>query len=184
MAEPLRIKKHTNISKADYKQHYYAGNSANSYFAIYACNKKKYFDFRNLLETAQALSTNNIKNPIQLFEPSIIIKKGKMEIILPLKYILENGKKIIFTKDDEDVKSLSKNKLLKRLYVFTNFEKDGRLNLKYHLEARSKIDEKYSKSELDFDKPKPTLRFGFAKYDFVVEGYDFLINIDGTIKWK
>jgi CRISPR-associated endonuclease Csn1 len=184
VSEPLKIKMQTNISKTDYKQHYYAGNATNSYFAIYIGKGKKGFDFRNLLETAQALSTNTIKNVKELFESSITITTGKKETILPLTYILENGIKVIFYKDDEDVKALSTAELLKRLYVFSNFEKDGRLNLKYHLEARNKIDDKYSESEINFETPKPTLRFGYAKYNFLVETYDFVINMDGTIKWK
>lgn len=184
VSEPLIIKKQTNLSKADYKQHYYAGNATNSYFAIYIGEGKKDFDFRNLLETSQLLSSNTIKSVKELFEPSITITKGKKETILPLTYVLENGVKVIFYKEDEDVKNLTDSELLKRLYVFSNFEKDGRLNLKYHLEARNKIDDKYSESEIDFENPKPTLRFGFAKYNFLVEANDFVINMDGTIKLK
>jgi len=88
---------------------------------------------------------------------------------------------------EEDLKVLSRSELLKRLYVYTNFEKNGnsaRLNFKYHLEARNKISEAYVESEIDFENPKPTLRFGFAKYDFLVEGYDFTVEMDGTLKWK
>jgi CRISPR-associated endonuclease Csn1 len=183
-SEPLKIKKHTNLSKIDYKQYYYASNATNSYFALYIGEDQKRFETRNLIETAHILSINNIKNPKELFEPSIIIKKGKKEIVLTLTYILENGVKVIFYKDDEDVRGLTYFELLRRLYIFTNFEKDGRLNFRYHLEARNKIEEKYVESEIDFEVPKPTLRFGYAKYSFVVENYDFEINIDGTMKWK
>ncbi|SDM46782.1 CRISPR-associated endonuclease Csn1 [Daejeonella rubra] len=185
VSEPLIIKKQTNLSKIAYKQNYYASNATNSYFAIYIGDDKKDFDFRNLLETAQVLSTNSIKSGKDLFEPSIIITKGKKQLDLTLTYVLENGMKIIFKRDkDDDLKKISNNELTKRLYVYTNFEKDGRLNFKYHLEARSKIEEEYSESEVDFEIPKPTLRFGYAKYDFYVEEYDFKVNLDGTINWK
>ncbi len=185
VSEPLKIKKQTNLSKAEYKQHYYAGNATNSYFAIYKGEGKKDFDFKNLLDTAQVLAITSIEKPSDLFEPSVSIIKAKKETQLPLAYILESGMKVIFQKDAEEITpDLPKAELLKRLYVYTNFEKDGRLNFKYHLEARNKIEEPYSESEVDFSNPKPSLRFGYAKYDFLVEGYDYTIEMDGTIKWK
>ena len=40
-------------------------------------------------------------------------------------------------------------------------------------------------SDIDFANPKPSLRFSYSKYSFFVEGvgYDFIINMDGSIKW-
>ena len=46
------------------------------------------------------------------------------------------------------------------------------------------FDEDWIESKLDFENPKPTLRFGYAQYDFFVEGYDFITLTDGTITWK
>lgn len=182
--EPLAIKKQTNLSDKEYKQHYWAANGENSFFAIYIGEDKKDFDYRNLFDTAKVMSVNPVKNPKDLFEPKITISKGKKITELPLAYVLEIGLKVLFKKEkSEDLKSLSNNELGKRLYVYSRFEKDGRLNFQYHLEARHKIEEAYSDSEIDFLNPKPTLRFGYAKYDFLVEGYDFKIKIDGTIKW-
>jgi CRISPR-associated endonuclease Csn1 len=184
VSEPLAIKKQTYLSRAEYKQYYWAANATNSYFALYKDESKKDFDFRNLFETAKVKSLNSVKNPNDLFEPSITITKGKKITELPLVYVLKTGAKILFKKDqNEDLKTLSSSELTKRLYVYTNFEKDGRLNFKYHLEARNKIEEKYSESEIDFKNPKPTLRFGYSKYDFLVENHDFIIEMDGTIKW-
>lgn len=184
VAEPLKIKKQTNLSKAEYKQYYWAANATNSYFAIYKGEGKKEFDFRNLFETAKVVSLNAIRNPKDLFDPHISVTKGKKTIELFLMYVLVTGTKVFFRKEeDEDLNILPNSELLKRLYVYTNFEKDGRLNFKNHLEARSKIEEEYKDSEIDFNNPKPTLRFGYAKYDFLVEGYDFIIEMDGTIKW-
>ncbi|MEI6524120.1 MAG: type II CRISPR RNA-guided endonuclease Cas9 [Bacteroidota bacterium] len=185
VSEPLKIKRQTNLSKSEYKQHYYAGNATNSYFAIYKGEGKKDFDFKNLFDTAQALSIISVQKPSDLFESSVTIMKAKKETQLPLSYILETGMKIIFKKEAEEIiRDLPKTELLKRLYVYTNFEKDGRLNFKYHLEARNKIEEAYSESEVDFANPKPSLRFSYSKYDFLVETYDFHVSMDGTIKWK
>ncbi|PVD49890.1 hypothetical protein DC498_22880 [Terrimonas sp.] len=188
VSEPLQIKKQTYLSSKVYKQHYYAANATNSYFALYQDKEKtkKDFDFRNLMEVAQALSVENIETENDLFTPFISIKKGKTEKQLDLKYILTPGARVIFVKDEEIREDLSHADIFNRLYVYTNFEKDGRLNFKYHLEARNKIEEKYLESEIDWENPKPTLRFSYSKYDFLVEGeeYDFVVNMDGTIQWK
>ncbi len=188
VSEPLAIKKQTNISQKniEYKQNYYAANATNSFFAIYKGEDKTDFDYRNLLETSKIINTGQIKKHADLFEPKISFKKSKKEIELKLCYVLIPNVKIIFLKDDEqleDVKSFSVIELTKRLFVFTNYEKDGRLNFKHHLEARNKIEENYSESECDFNNPTPTLRFSYAKYNFLVERYDFEIKPDGEITW-
>jgi CRISPR-associated endonuclease Csn1 len=186
ISDPLKIKKQTNLSKAEHKQYYYAGNATNSFFAIYKGEDKKDFDFRNLFETAQLIGSGGIKNIEDLFEKKIFIKKGKKEIELTLHYILATGTKVIFLETEhsiEEIKSMPQSIRAKRLYVYTNFEKDGRLNFKFHLEARNKFEESYTESELDFNNPKPTLRFSYSKYNFLVENYDFEIKPDGEIKW-
>jgi CRISPR-associated endonuclease Csn1 len=188
VSEPLAIKKQTYLSSKDYKQYYYAANATNSYFALYEDKDKtkKDFDFRNLMQVAQSLAVENVKSENDLFAPFITVKKGKVEKQLDLKYILNPGARVIFLKEGETKNELNESDYFKRLSLYTNFEKDGRLNFKYHLEARNKIEEKYSESEIDWENPKPTLRFGYAKYDFLVEGkdYDFVINMDGTVKIK
>lgn len=187
VTEPLAIKKQTYLSDKDYKHNYWAANATNSFFAIYSKEGKKTFALRNLYDTAKVLSVNSIKKPLELFESSKIITKSKSSVEYPLSFVLESGLKIIFKKEEnEEIKMLSHNEILKRLYVYTSFEKNGtsaRLNFNYHLEARNKIEESYVESEINFENPNPTLRFGFAKYDFLVEGYDFKIKMDGTIVW-
>ncbi|MBS1746745.1 MAG: hypothetical protein JST21_11300 [Bacteroidetes bacterium] len=186
VSDPLQIKKQTYLSSKEYKQYYYAANATNSYFALYEDDEKtkKGFEFRNLLETAQSLKINNVKNENDLFAHTITVKKGKVEKQLGLKYILKPGARVIFLKKGEAISDLNESDYFKRLYVYTNFEKDGRLNFRYHLEARNEIEEKYSESEIDWDNPKPTLRFSYGKYGFLVEGNDFLINMDGSVTWK
>lgn len=188
VSEPLEIKKQTNLSNKEYKQFYYAANATNSYFAIYKGDSKKDFDFRNLFQTAKIKSITSINNPKGLFEPSVKVTKGKISTELPLVYVLESGMKVIFKKEEaENVEDFTHQELLNRLYVYTGFEKDkqsARLNFKYHMEARVKFEENFVESEVDFSNPKPTLRFSWAKYNFLVEGFDFIVNMDGTIKWK
>ena len=197
VSEPLAIKKQTNLSDKEYKQHYWAANATNSFFAIYKNNELNFSIRRNLFEVAGQISVDAQKAK-GFFEPRVFVKKegrtirellkkeikdGEQGTELLLTYILEKGIKVIFKNSDEDFKSLSHGDILKRLYVYTNFEKDGRLNFQYHLEARNKIEEAYSESEIDFSNPKPTLRFSYSKYEFAVEGYDFETKMDGSIEW-
>lgn len=187
VSDPLAVKKQTYPSEKEYKQKYWAANATNSFFAIYKGEDKKDFDFRNLFDTAKIRSINPVKNPKDLFEDKITIAKGKKVIELHLTYVLEVGLKVLFKQDEiEDLKSLSNSELVKRLYVYTRFEKDGRINFKYHLEARADNDitESYTDSTVNFDNPLPTLRLTIGKCDFLVEGYDFDIKMDGTIQWK
>lgn len=185
VSEPLAIKKQTNLSSKEYKQNYWAANATNSYFAIYKGAGKTDYDFRNLFDVAKMLSNESLRDPKDFFESSITIQRGKTQTVLPLKYILKVGLKVIFKKDeDEEIIELNRDDLSKRIYVLTRFEKDSRLNFQYHLEARNKIDKNYLESEVDFSNPKPTLRFSYSKYTFLVEGYDFEVKRDGTIVWK
>lgn len=184
VSEPLAIKKQTYLSDKEYKNHYWAANATNSFFAIYSKDEKKTFSYRNLFDTAKINTLNDVKQVSDLFEPTQIIEKGKTTTEYSLAHILESGLKVLFKKErNENLKYLNYKDLLKRLYVYSKFEKDGRLSFKYHLESRNKIEENYTESEIDFENPKPTLRFSFAKYDFLVEGFDFEIKIDGTIIW-
>ena len=176
------------MSKHEYKQHYYASNATNSFFAIYEDAEKTSLEYkiRNLFDTAKIKSFNKNISKEDLFEHSIYIKKSKKDIQLKLKCIIESGIKMIFVKDNlSELKELSNKQLSDRIYVFTNFEKDGRLNFNFHLEARNSknILEEYKDSEIDFNHPKPSLRFGYSKYKFAVENYNFKIKIDGTIEW-
>lgn len=185
-SNPLEIKRQTYLSKHPYKQSYYANNASNNYFAIYQGVDKKDCDFRNLFETSKILATDTVSSKEDLFEKSIYTKKGKTQIELTLKCILESGQKILFIeRNDEHLQDLPFEELSKRLYVFTNFESDGRLNFRFHLEAREskEIREEYKDSEIDFVNPKPTLRFAYSKYSFLAEGYDFKIKMDGSIQW-
>lgn len=183
--EPLKIKLQTNLSRKKHKQYYLAANATNSYFAIYEGEGKRTFELKNLFDIAKTKNQIPVSSVNDLFEARKIVSKGKKQIEMGLKYVLRSGLKVLFRKDEhENLKSLDVVELLKRLYVFTNFEKDGRLNFRYHLEARKDISEEYSDSEIDFEIPKPTLRFSYNKYDFLLEGVDFDVEMDGMLLWK
>ncbi len=190
VTEPLKIKKQTYLSTHEYKQHYYAGNTTNSFFALYEGDEKNDFDYRTLFDTAKIKTFNDNISKEDLFEKNIFLTKGKKITSLNLIYILQSELKVIFKRDkNENLKTLSIVELSKRLYKYSNYEKNGtsaRLNFSYHLEARNSskdITEDYIESEIDFNIPKPTLRFAYSKYYFIVENYDFKIKMDGTIEW-
>jgi|GEM_PF-3140610 len=135
------------------------------------------------MDVAKSKGVENISSEKDLFSPSIVIKKGKTEKELFLKCILKPGLRILFLKNDEVKNDLTELDLFKRLYVYNSFEKDGRLNFKFHMEARNKFEEKFNESEIDWEAPVPKLRFSYTKYNFLIEKLDFDINMDGTVNW-
>lgn len=201
VTEPLKIKKQTYMSKYEYKQHYYAGNATNSFFAIYEGDGKIDFEFRNLFETAKIMALAKITTKEQLFPNKTFIKKGKNTLELKLKYILESGLKVIFIKPDEsitEIKKINLTELNKRIYVYNRFKKNGensaKLFLRYHLEARkddlidSEIRDRFKQKDtevsiIDFNNPIPKVALTYSKYKFALENYDFKIEMDGSINW-
>ena len=191
VSEPLKIKKQTNLSKAEYKQHYYAGNGENIAYGLYENDKKQRgFQLRNLYEASKF--GGSLKD---MFQNEIETKTPKATV--QLKYILTGGLKVIFyqTAVDEIGAIIGESReISKRLYVVDGFEKDGRIRFSYHMDSRSdtelkKLEDIYGKgywqgfSKVNFEMPTPKLKLSKDNLNMAVEGYDFLIAMDGTVEW-
>lgn len=192
--EPLAIKKQTNLSDKEYKQSYWAANGGNFAYGLYENDRKQrgfklisLFDVTELKKTA-----NNLK---EMFEQEIEIQSPKAKV--QLKYILISGRKVLFYKENlEELQDLSNDikQISNRLYVIDGFEKDGRIRFSHNLDSRSVNDLKelewtFGKgywqglSQVNFDTPMPKLKLSKGTLNFVLEGYDFEMKMDGTIKW-
>jgi CRISPR-associated endonuclease Csn1 len=171
------------LDDREYKQFYYAANSENYAYAFYQGiikNKiERYFKIINLFEIASKLK---ISEPNQLFiEPEIEFKKGEK---LYFYTLLKIGQKVLFYKNDPDeLKYFSKDEISIRLYKIIEFEKDGRIKFKHHIDARK--DEALGKGDsiIDYNKPKGKLRLSKGNFNFIIEGKDFNIEPDGKIRW-
>jgi CRISPR-associated endonuclease Csn1 len=118
VSNPLRIKKHRDISKHDHKQHYFAKNDGNYCYAIYeGVNLKgkalKEYKVVNNYESGKYFTSNdsNSKKPLELN----IIDNNKN--ILTLRFLLKTGTLVLFYENHKDeVDNLNDFELSKRLY--------------------------------------------------------------------
>ncbi|MEW6773661.1 MAG: type II CRISPR RNA-guided endonuclease Cas9 [Bacteroidota bacterium] len=185
--EPLVTKQQSYISKYDYKNWYYVANAKNIYYALYEDDKgKREFEMLNLFDAIKIKKSKKINRPEDFFEPIKQTGRGKNISEVKLKAILYPRQKVILYKNNiEELKDLSFNQLSKRTYNVKGFEKDGRILLLNHLEARkSDIVNKEKSSELNWENLSPLLRISRENFNFAIEGKDFEIKPDGKIEWK
>src|SRR5690606_6211480 len=194
VSEPLKIKKQTNLSDKEYKQHYWAANGENFAYGLYENElKQRGFKLVSLFDVTELKKTSN--NLREMFEQEIEIQSPKAKV--QLKYILISGGKVLFYKENlEELQDLTNDikQISNRLYIIDGFEKDGRIRFSHNLDSRSANDLKelegtFGKgywqgfSQVNFDAPMPKLKLSKGALNFVLEGYDFEIKMDGTIKW-
>jgi CRISPR-associated endonuclease Csn1 len=186
------------LENRDHKQHYYATSGDGFLYLFYeGVVKGKLERDYECFSLLQVSKLNKVKATTleDLFPKTKTVKKTE----IPLRAILKSGQKVFFFKEDMDeLKDIPKNELMKRLYRITSFKDDGRIYLKYHLEARqdSKITKIASKgdkagiavlddgsSSVDFENPFPKLFISKANFNFAIENEDFILNPDSTIQW-
>ncbi|QOI97279.1 MAG: hypothetical protein HRU69_07160 [Flammeovirgaceae bacterium] len=195
VSEPMAIKKQTNLSSKEYKQSYYAANGENFAYGLYENDQKQRgYRILSLFDTAQIKKTSKILE--EMFEQEIEIQKPKTKV--QLKYVLTSGIKVIFFKENlAELKELGiiEKEISNRLYVIEGFEKDGRIRFRHHIDSRAdndlkKLEKTFGKaiwqgfSNVNLKTPYPKLKLSKDNLNFVVEGYDFEVKRDGTIKWK
>lgn len=190
--EPLKIKTQTNISEKllcnlenrQHKQFYYAGNGENYAYALYQgiVKNKIERDYRiiSLFDAANLIKYSENRN-LDIDQEIEFNKKGDK---LQFYSLLKIGQKVLFFKEHPDeLKDLPIYELSKRVYKIIEFEKDGRIKFKHHLEARK--DDKLGKgdSEINFEKPIPKLRLSRNNFNFLIENKDFIFNVDSSISF-
>ena len=169
---PIREKKQRDISRKEYKRPFYVVNDENYMMAIYEGGK---------MQMVTTLDAAKFYNKHEC--PTIVQEeyKGKK-----LKYLVRKGTQIIMLeKDEESVSTSIPKELFKRLYTITKLEKDGRLTLRHNAEARPATDiKKFLNAEpfiLNADT-RPLIHVSLSKFNFLVEGFDFIITPLGEIK--
>ncbi|MEI6141703.1 MAG: type II CRISPR RNA-guided endonuclease Cas9 [Mariniphaga sp.] len=201
--EPLPIKKQTYISSKpskhlvnrDYKSFYYANNASNPYYALYQgeVNNKKVtkYEILNLKKVSELIDSGSFR----VEEYKLVDSNSDNKILL--RDLLSIGKRVIFFKEDaQELLDMDHINRIKRLYVITGFEKDGRIRFLYHSEARDdkKLTEAYPISEfgqngkngfssINWDKPWPKLKLSKDNLNMLIENKDFEIKPDGEIRF-
>ncbi len=229
VSEPLAIKKQTNLSDKEYKQHYWAANGENFICAYY---KNDFIDKKQNLKKDRELEIINLFDVAQLKKFDLVDEKGQLQIFRKDKnnqviidangnkqtpyVILKAGMKVIFydenleeLKMQESEKSDAYNKRLGyRTYKVVKFA-GSQVTFLHHIDARDEKQQMedypekgifkettYGKrgkngftekigDSIKYNNGKPWHKLLYTKdyLDFAVEGYDFKIEMDGTIKW-
>ena len=187
---PLTIKSQTYCSSREHKNHYYAETAKGGNFMIALYRKPenaglRIFDY-DLISLWQWAEEHRKADYVP---PQDRTDKGEfIGIINP-------GVAVLFYENSpEELKSMSKEQLSTRLYIVTEFKKDGRMCLRWHREARSKKDaeiamkETFNVQELSKIKwntavPLLCIRGKAYQNHTLFAGVDFDISIDGEISF-
>ncbi len=187
--KPMQIRQHRDISDKDYKRTFNVVNDSNYILGIYVGKNKKGNEERsfNLVNSLDAVKHFNGRKEGEELLP--LEKDGQK-----LKCKLKIGTMVLlYENTPNEIYNLKQDKseLCKRLFKVYALEKDGRVRLIFHQEARNKEElGKELKNKLkgplftkftQGEKMMPLKRISLSNFNALVEGYDFIINDIGEI---
>ncbi len=200
--DPLMIKEQTYKSNKDYKNYFYAKNSENFAFGYYL-NSEGDYEIRSInLFEATLIKKEMVGDDFNnLFEKIIYNKKGKE---LKLFHVFKPGQRVIFY-DIDKYELKGEGNFSNRLYFVKRLYQASRGNIQFqhHLEGRSDkqllldfpeemidpiMGSKCGKKGLNgFSKfssifVAPRLLLSPKNFNFIIEGRDFDILLDGKIR--
>ncbi|MFA6403764.1 MAG: type II CRISPR RNA-guided endonuclease Cas9 [Salinivirgaceae bacterium] len=179
--KPLIIKQHTYLSNKKHKQNYYAEVGDLYVMCKYVSEDETVKEFK--IYSLYDLSENR-KFGIEDIPKKLVSKKNKIHLVL--KQILKTGISIlIYDKNIENLKELSKSDIIKRLYIIRGFENDGmRVILVSNISAKPDKDLGKGESIKDFNDLPEKIRCGINTLDFLIEGKEFTITNSNTIDFR
>lgn len=182
ITNPIKIRHHRDVSKHEYKRHYYVDNKNNYMMAIYIGSNEKGQEKRdiepvNMMKAATYYKKSNYKE-------SSIVPLRSSRYRLPLAYKLYIGQMVIlYDKNPKEVWEADMKYRQSRLYKIVKIEKNGRIELVHHQEARPAKDLKPLTAAYDYDGAlKPRMRISYSKFKALTQGRDFEINDLGEIR--
>jgi len=132
-SNPIRLKKNTYSSQKPYKNYSYVASGDLVYLCCYENDTKREFVPLSLYEVTQLKKSTGESIPKEYLS-----KKG---VAMKLRYCIKAGSMILlYNNNPEELKEMSPDMLMKRLYVVQGFEGDSRITLKHHLCALSDND--------------------------------------------
>lgn len=199
------VKEQIYKSTKDYKNFIYADSGENYMFGLYENENGRSIVPFNVFESSQyakhveELTPENLFKSKELLEP-VYIGRGKTTKEAILKHVFMVGQKVFFFENDkEELKDLGNVDLAKRLYFVKRLADANtqRILFQLHVDARddkqlandfpkeefgTKGKDGFSKFSTHFVAPRLLLTPG--NFNFVIEGKDFEMNLDGTIVFK
>lgn len=174
----ITLKPQRDNSKHEHKQHLFVANDSNYLVALYrgTVKGKPKGDWR-LVSSIDAVRA---------------AKQGALDTLLPpvddkgltLKHVLKTGTQVLFYENTpEELKSLNRKDLVKRLYRVTVME-GARCKFNLHQTSLSSGELGAGASAVNFEKTENRLNLTLNKSLFVVEGTDFALTTTGEIEWR
>lgn len=196
------VKEQTYKSEKDYKNFIYADSGDNYLFALYKNSNGQKIIPKNILEVTRQTLNQNKEPKIAVFkvDEPVLIGRGQKQKEAELQHVFLTGQKIIiFFESKEELLDLEKEDLSKRLYTVKTLAdaKQGLIQFQHHLEARSdeeltaafppsefgqKGKNGFSNYNKDFIAPR--LLLSPNNFNFIIEGKDFELSLDGSITFK
>ncbi len=185
------IKKQSHFSqkgKKPYKENYYATLENIFGLAVYEA-KNENGKIERIFKTISAFdgakyNQGNEKMELPIDTNMLKNEGKKSEVLIPLSYFLKVNQMVLFYENDkEELRQLTKLELSKRLYKITQFESDGRIQLRHHAQGGPDKDLK-KEASLDFDRPAQKLRISLSNFKAGFDKEDFDILPSGKIKFK
>ncbi|WP_190304322.1 type II CRISPR RNA-guided endonuclease Cas9 [Flavobacterium branchiophilum] len=185
-----KIKSQSHVSQGkrkEYKEHYYATLENIFAMAIYETvdNKGKRIQKYKTISAFDLAKHNQGKSKLEVpVEENIKIENKKESILVPLSKVLRVNQMALFYENSaEEIKKLSKTDINKRLFKITQFESDGRIQLRHHAQGGADKD-LIKESSVNFEKPVQKLRISLSNVKAIFEGQDFILHSSGKIDLK
>ena len=185
-----KIKSQSHISQGNRKQHkeYYYATLENIFaIAIYETvdNKGKKIQKHKTISAFDLAKYNQGKSKLEIpVEENIKIESKKQTILVPLSKVLRvNQMALFYENSPEEIKKLSRTDINKRLFKITQFESDGRIQLRHHAQGGADKD-LVKESSVNFENPVQKLRISLSNVQAIFEGQDFILHPSGKIDFK
>ena len=182
-----KIKSQSHVSQGNRKEHkesYYATLENIFAMAVYETvdgKGKPPYKTISAFDLAQHnMGNTKLEMPVQ---ENIEVEYKKATILLPLAKVLKvNQMAIFYENNPEELKTISREDLSKRLFKITQFEGDGRIKFRHHAQGGADKDLK-EESSLDFEKSAQKLRISLSNIKAIYEGKDFTLTPSGEINF-
>lgn len=182
---PAELRMHATPSKHEYKNPYYVTSTDGSNFRMALFNRNG--ELSVVPDKLLAWAQNHKKEdyvPLDRQDGFLgFICRGSMALVHSVGNAAE-------------LKTLANADLVKRLYKVVNYEEDGRITCRLHVEARSSVDlgkyldatsvkRKKGEKSIDLETPHELLRLSPNTYfkQMVFEGIHFKMMMDGSIRF-
>lgn len=183
-----KIKSQSHVSQGnrkEYKEHYYATLENIFAMAIYESVEGKGKPPYKTISAFELAKFNQGNSKLEIpVEQNIEVLHKKVKVLMPLSKVLKVNQMAIFYENNlEELKTISKQEINKRLFKITEFEGDGRINFRHHAQGGADKDLK-EESSLNFEKPAQKLRISLSNVKAIFEGKDFVLYPSGKIDFK